>query len=26
VQRVMLQDFLPRDLAMVELLGRITAG
>ena len=26
VQRVMLQDFLPRDLEMVTLLGRITAG
>ena len=26
VQRVMLQDFLPRDLDMVALLGRITAG
>jgi F420-dependent oxidoreductase-like protein len=26
VQRVMLQDFLPRDLEMVALLGRITAG
>jgi F420-dependent oxidoreductase-like protein len=26
VQRVMLQDFLPRDLEMVELIGRITAA
>jgi hypothetical protein len=22
VQRIMLQDFVPRDLAMIELLGR----
>jgi len=26
VQRLMLQDFLPRDLEMVSLLGRIAAG
>lgn len=26
VQRIMLQDFLPRDLEMVALLGRIAAG
>lgn len=26
VQRIMLQDFLPRDLEMVGLLGRIAAG
>jgi len=26
VQRIMLQDFLPRDLDMVALLGRLTAG
>ncbi len=26
VQRIMLQDFLPRDLDMVALLGRIVAG
>ena len=26
VQRIMLQDFLPRDLEMVALLGRITAA
>ena len=26
VQRIMLQDFLPRDLEMVSLLGRIAAG
>ncbi len=26
VQRIMLQDFLPRDLDMVALLGRIAAG
>ena len=26
VQRIMLQDFLPRDLEMVTLLGRIAAG
>ena len=26
VQRIMLQDFLPRDLDMVTLLGRIAAG
>jgi F420-dependent oxidoreductase-like protein len=26
VQRIMLQDFLPRDLEMVRLLGRIAAG
>ena len=25
-QRIMLQDFLPRDLEMVALLGRIAAG
>jgi alkanesulfonate monooxygenase SsuD/methylene tetrahydromethanopterin reductase-like flavin-dependent oxidoreductase (luciferase family) len=25
-QRIMLQDFLPRDLEMVTLLGRIAAG
>ena len=26
VQRIMLQDFLPRDLGMVALLGRIASG
>jgi alkanesulfonate monooxygenase SsuD/methylene tetrahydromethanopterin reductase-like flavin-dependent oxidoreductase (luciferase family) len=26
VQRLMLQDFLPRDLEMVSLLGRVLAG
>ena len=26
VQRIMLQDFLPRDLEMVALLGRVVAG
>lgn len=26
VQRIMLQDFLPRDLEMVALLGTIAAG
>jgi alkanesulfonate monooxygenase SsuD/methylene tetrahydromethanopterin reductase-like flavin-dependent oxidoreductase (luciferase family) len=26
VQRIMLQDFLPRDREMVTLLGRIAAG
>ena len=26
VQRIMLQDFLPRDLDMVALLGRLAAG
>jgi alkanesulfonate monooxygenase SsuD/methylene tetrahydromethanopterin reductase-like flavin-dependent oxidoreductase (luciferase family) len=26
VQRLMLQDFLPRDLEMVTLLGRIAAA
>jgi len=26
VQRIMLQDFLPHDLEMVSLLGRIVAG
>jgi hypothetical protein len=25
-QRIMLQDFLPRDLDMIHLLGRIAAG
>jgi hypothetical protein len=25
-QRIMLQDFLPRDLDMIGLLGRIAAG
>jgi alkanesulfonate monooxygenase SsuD/methylene tetrahydromethanopterin reductase-like flavin-dependent oxidoreductase (luciferase family) len=25
-QRIMLQDFLPRDLDMIALLGRIAAG
>ena len=25
-QRIMLQDFLPRDLNMIGLLGRIAAG
>jgi hypothetical protein len=26
VQRIMLQDFLPRDLEMVALLGRMISG
>jgi alkanesulfonate monooxygenase SsuD/methylene tetrahydromethanopterin reductase-like flavin-dependent oxidoreductase (luciferase family) len=25
-ERIMLQDFLPRDLEMIELIGRIATG